>query len=315
MSTPALQFRGVNKRFTYDILKKPFQALTDLSLAVPQGSVFGFVGHNGAGKTTAIKIALSLIRPTSGEIDIMGERHDRPAARRHVGFLPERPYFYDYLTARESLAFHGRLAGVPAGVLGARIDELIERVGLSGRADERLRGFSKGMLQRFGMAQALIGDPPLLLLDEPMSGLDPLGRRAVRNLIAELGRAGKTIFFSSHILSDVEELCDHVALVVRGRLRAEGPLAALLSADGRREVVLRTDAPAPAGRLTAAGALESSAGRFTLTLAPGAAGDALIRDAVAAGAVVERVTPVQRRLEDVFEREYREAGLSPHLAD
>src|SRR5262245_9230149 len=199
-------------------------ALVDLDLEVREGEIFGFVGPNGAGKTTALKILAGLLKPTSGRALLFERRVSDPDAKRQMGFLPENPYFYDYLKPEEFLDFCGKLFGIPRAERRRRIDALLELGGLGHARGRALRRSSKGMLQRIGIAQALITDPSLVVLDEPMSGLDPIGRKEVRDLIARLRQQGKTIFFSTHILSDVELLCDRVGIVVGGRLRGMGRL-------------------------------------------------------------------------------------------
>ena len=200
----------------------PVKALTGLSLEVKQGEIFGFLGPNGAGKTTTLKILMGLVRPTSGKAEIFGTSVTVAAARRRIGFLPEAPYFYDYLTAEEFLEFYGGLGGLDRKSIAPRIGELLELVGLAEARTRQLRKFSKGMLQRIGLAQALIHDPDLVVLDEPMSGLDPVGRKQIRDLILNLRDRGKTVFFSSHIIPDVEMLCDRVAVIMKGGLVAVG---------------------------------------------------------------------------------------------
>lgn len=206
----------------------PFMALSGLSLSVNPGEIYGFLGPNGAGKTTTIKILIGLIKATGGRATVLGRPAGDVATHRRIGFLPESPYFYDYLTAEEFLGFYGSLAGISRNELGKRISEMLELVNLSDARSRQLRKFSKGMLQRIGLAQALIHDPELVILDEPMSGLDPLGRKQVRDIILCLRERGKTVFFSSHILPDVEMLCDRVGIVGNGRLRAEGTVDELV---------------------------------------------------------------------------------------
>jgi len=208
--------------------KRNVRALDGLSLRVEAGEVFGFLGPNGAGKTTTFKILMRMLRPTAGEARILGRPLDDLQMRARIGYLPERPYFYHYLTAREFLVYCGALCDLPRDRAAKRATDLLDQVGLSDAADRHLRKFSKGMLQRVGLAQALINDPEALFLDEPMSGLDPLGRREVRELIASLRARGKTIFFSSHILTDVEAMCDRVAILNRGRLVESGRLSEIL---------------------------------------------------------------------------------------
>ncbi len=218
--------------------KRTVRALDGVSLQVARGEVFGFLGPNGAGKTTAFKVLMRLLFPTAGTARILGCELDDLAMRARIGYLPEQPYFYDYLTAREFLNYCGRLFELPAAVAGERAARLLQQVGLSEDANKHLRKFSKGMLQRLGVAQALINDPEVLFLDEPMSGLDPLGRRAVRELIESLRARGKTVFFSTHILSDAEALCDRVAILKRGRLLEVGGLAEILQRGSRAFEIL-----------------------------------------------------------------------------
>jgi ABC-2 type transport system ATP-binding protein len=208
--------------------KRSLRALDGISLRVEAGEVFGFLGPNGAGKTTTFKILMRMLSPTAGEARILGRPLDDLRMRARIGYLPERPYFYQHLTARELLLYCGALCDLPRDHAARRATELLGQVGLSDSADRRLRKFSKGMLQRVGLAQALINDPEVLFLDEPMSDLDPLGRREARELIAGLRARGKTIFFSSHILTDVEAMCDRVAILNRGRLVESGRLSEIL---------------------------------------------------------------------------------------
>jgi ABC-2 type transport system ATP-binding protein len=222
-------------------------AVHRLSLEVQRGEVFGFLGPNGAGKTTTIKILMGLIYPTSGTATIFGRAVGDPVAKAKVGFLPESPYFYDYLTGREFLRFYGHLFGLRGAALDKRTDELLEVVGMAHARDLQLRKFSKGMLQRVGIAQALINDPELVVLDEPMSGLDPVGRKEVRDLILRLKESGKTIMFSSHILHDAELLCDRVAMIMKGRLVASGSVSDLVDEGATRSVELVVEHVSPDG--------------------------------------------------------------------
>ncbi|HZS45814.1 MAG TPA: ABC transporter ATP-binding protein, partial [Blastocatellia bacterium] len=204
--------------------KRPQRSLDDLSLDVQEGEIFGFLGPNGAGKTTTLKLLMRLIFPTSGTARILGRSIDDTEMRRDIGYLPEHPYFYDYLTARELLDYYGQLFDMSPSDRKARTIELLKMVGMEEFADRQLRKFSKGMVQRIGIAQALINRPKVAFLDEPMSGLDPLGRRQVRDIIAGLRDHGVTVFFSTHILSDVEVLCDRVAILNRGKRIGYGRL-------------------------------------------------------------------------------------------
>jgi ABC-2 type transport system ATP-binding protein len=215
--------------FRVGFMRKRVLALKGLTMEVKKGEVFGFLGPNGAGKTTTIKILMGLVYPTGGAAWLMGRPLSDVAVKRNIGFLPEQPYFYDYLKASEFMDFYGRLFGIRKKERMARADELLDLVGLSGARDLQLRKFSKGMQQRIGIAQALINDPDLVVFDEPMSGLDPIGRKQVRDIILELKRKGKTIFFSTHILPDVEVICDRVGILVKGELRAMGTVGELLS--------------------------------------------------------------------------------------
>jgi len=219
----ALEIQGLTKDYAVGFWKKTSRtALKRLHLNVSQGETFGFLGPNGAGKTTTLKLLMGIIFPTSGTATILGRDIGDPEVKRKVGFLPEQPYFYDYLSAPELLDYYARLSGVPVDVRRKRIGELLERVGLGDVGNKQLRKFSKGMLQRVGIAQAIIHDPEIVFLDEPMSGLDPVGRRDVRELIQHLKDQGKTIFFSTHILSDAEALCDRVGIIHKGELRGVG---------------------------------------------------------------------------------------------
>ncbi|HXI02190.1 MAG TPA: ABC transporter ATP-binding protein [Candidatus Saccharimonadales bacterium] len=224
----ALEARNLRKRYWGHLRLRRYDVLNGLSLSVRRGEIFGLLGQNGAGKTTAIKIILGLIFPDSGSVRILGRKNSVAAVRERIGFLPENPYFYEYLTAREFLDYIGRLFGFSAEERLQRIDAILDRVGMSERADVQLRKFSKGMVQRIGLAQALINDPDFVILDEPMSGLDPIGRREFRDIILSLRERGKTVFFSSHILSDAEALCDRVGIVHGGVLGAEGRIEDLL---------------------------------------------------------------------------------------
>ncbi|MFZ1919113.1 MAG: ABC transporter ATP-binding protein [Terriglobales bacterium] len=221
-------------------------ALRPLRLTIEQGEVFGFLGPNGAGKTTTLKLLMGLVPPTAGTARILGMEIDDPRVKAQIGFLPEQPYFYDHLTARELLTYYAQLSGVPAKERSARVTAMLERVGLTESAGMQLRKFSKGMLQRVGLAQAVLHNPKVVFLDEPMSGLDPMGRREVRELIQQLRSEGKTVFFSTHILSDAEALCDRVAVIHGGELQGVGAVADLTpQSQGKVEVIFcATSAPA-----------------------------------------------------------------------
>ena len=226
----AIEIKGLEKIYTVGFWrKKPRQALFPLHLSIEDGEIFGFLGPNGAGKTTTLKLLMGLVFPTSGSARILGREWTDPTIKAQIGFLPEQPYFYDYLTAHELLDYYGQLSGVPAKDRKHRVEEVLARVGLTDVKGVQLRKFSKGMLQRAGIAQAILHDPKVIFLDEPMSGLDPVGRREVRGLMEQLKQEGKTVFFSTHILSDAEALCDRVAIIYKGELRGVGAVEDLTS--------------------------------------------------------------------------------------
>src|SRR5262252_5417941 len=243
----AIEILGLEKTYMVGFWRKrPKRALQPLHLSVEEGEIFGFLGPNGAGKTTTLKMLMGLVFPTAGSARILGKEWTDPEVKAQIGFLPEQPYFYDYLTAHELLNYYGQLSGVPGKDRKRRIDEVLARVGLTDVKGVQLRKFSKGMLQRVGIAQAILHDPKLVFFDEPMSGLDPMGRREVRDLMEQLKQEGKTVFFSTHILSDAEALCDRVAIIHLGELRGVGRVADLTSAvQGKIEVVWQgTQVPA-----------------------------------------------------------------------
>ncbi len=227
--------------------KRPKRALLPLHLQVEEGEIFGFLGPNGAGKTTTLKMLMGLVFPTAGSARILGKEWTDPEVKAQIGFLPEQPYFYDYLTAHELLDYYGQLSGVAANVRKRRIEEVLQQVGLTDVKGVQLRKFSKGMLQRAGIAQAILHNPKLVFLDEPMSGLDPLGRREVRDLMQQLKQEGKTVFFSTHILSDAEALCDRVAIIHKGELRGVGAVEDLTSGMQAKIEVIWHGTEVPAG--------------------------------------------------------------------
>jgi ABC-2 type transport system ATP-binding protein len=230
MSTPAIEILGLTKDYPLGFWRKRLRrSLDHLTLEVKEAEILGFLGPNGAGKTTTLKLLMGLIFPTAGTARVRGRPIDDVRMHRDIGYLPEQPYFYDYLTARELLDYYARISGYGAAARQERVERNLERVGLAGAADVQLRKFSKGMLQRAGIAQAILHDPAVLFLDEPMSGLDPVGRREVRDIILELKQQGRTVFFSTHILSDAEMLCDRVAVLVSGRLQGVGPPGEIVS--------------------------------------------------------------------------------------
>lgn len=237
----------LSKIFKVGFWGRRVTAVDELSLDVRRGEIYGFLGPNGAGKTTTIKMLMGLIYPSRGTAHLFGRPVGDQTAKAKIGFLPESPYFYDYLTSREFLRFYGHLFGLLGATLDKRIDELLELVGMTHARNLQLRKFSKGMLQRVGIAQALINDPELIILDEPMSGLDPIGRKEVRDLIVRLKESGKTVMFSSHILHDAELLCDRVAMIMKGKLVACGQVSELIDHGTTQEVEMVVDRLSPEG--------------------------------------------------------------------
>ena len=307
----AIKTEGLTKHYPVGFWRpKPYVALDRLNLSVGQGEVFGFLGPNGAGKTTTLKLLMQLIYPTSGSAEILGRPVGDVAIKQQIGYLPENPYFYDNLTAEELLVYFGRLFGYSAAEGRQRASRLLDEVGIGAERRFHLRKFSKGMVQRVGIAQALINEPRLVFLDEPMSGLDPLGRREVRELILRLRDRGCTVFFSSHVLSDAEALCSRVAILAKGRLVASGSLDELTAfrAKGwelvmsglRDEIVTRVR-----HKIVSANALGD--GRYALELPLSTAPEHLVTELAAAGARVVSLNPLRSTLEDVFVEQVRAA--------
>jgi ABC-2 type transport system ATP-binding protein len=283
--------------------KRPRRVLDRLSLQVQAGEVFGFLGPNGAGKTTTLKLLLQLVFPTSGEARIFGRPAGDLSAKRRFGYLPEQPYFYDHLTAEELLTYYGGLFGVPAAERRRRVNALLDEVGIGRERREPLRKFSKGMLQRVGIAQALINEPELVILDEPMSGLDPLGRRDVRALILRLRDRGCTVFFSSHVLSDAEALCSRVAILAKGRMVASGLLREMLAFNVHGWELVVADLRDEAVKTLAAGArsiVPIGGGRFQLELPLETPPEQMLSRIVAAGGRLVSLNPIRETLEDLF---------------
>ena len=251
MTTAAIEINGLTKDYPAGFWRKRYRrSLDNLSLRVEDGEVFGFLGPNGAGKTTTLKLLMGLIFPTAGTATVRGKSIDDVNMHREIGYLPEQPYFYDYLTARELLDYYARFFDFAEADRRERVARFLERVGLSAAADVQLRKYSKGMLQRAGIAQAILHDPQVVFLDEPMSGLDPIGRREVRDIILDLKQQGRTVFFSTHILSDAEMLCDRVAVLVDGKLQGVGSPGEIVSMDVTGMEILfelKEGRPLPAG--------------------------------------------------------------------
>ncbi|MEO6120490.1 MAG: ABC transporter ATP-binding protein [Terriglobales bacterium] len=300
---PAIEIKNLKKSYPVGLWRKTVRwGLRDLSLTVDTGEIFGCLGPNGAGKTTTLKLLMGLIYPTEGEARILDMNIDDPRVKAQIGFLPEQPYFYDYLTPTELLGYYGRLSGVPAGEVPQRLTATLRRVGMEESADTPLRRFSKGMLQRIGIAQAILHDPKIVFLDEPMSGLDPVGRREVRELIEGLRHDGKTVFFSTHILSDAETLCDRIAVLHKGELRGVSAVSDLLAVSaGKSELVIQTTHGG--GELTALRALASKVHAVgeTVRLVIASADLERALDAVRqAKAQLISVNPVRGNLEEYF---------------
>jgi ABC-2 type transport system ATP-binding protein len=283
--------------------KRPYRALDRLTLEVESGEVFGFLGPNGAGKTTTLKLLMQLVFPTLGRAEILGRPVGDLDAKRRIGYLPEHPYFYDYLTAEELLRYFAELFGIHGAERRARVNRLLDDVGIGAERRLQLRKFSKGMLQRVGIAQALINEPELVILDEPMSGLDPLGRRDVRSLILRLRDRGCTVFFSSHVLSDAEALCSRVAILARGRLVTTGRLTDMLAFRARGwELVVAGASDALIATLGSrvSRAIKIGEGRYTLELPLDPPPERLLADLTAAGAQLASLNPIRETLEDLF---------------
>jgi ABC-2 type transport system ATP-binding protein len=295
MTDLAIQTTNLRKEFDENV------AVRGLSLQVQRGEVFGFLGPNGAGKTTSIKVLLGLVAPTSGGAMLLGAPLGDRAVRAQIGFLPEHFRFHDWLSASEFLDLHGRLYGMSASRLRARIEELLDLVGLTPFRDKQLRTFSKGMLQRIGLAQALLNDPALVFLDEPTSGLDPVGRRLVRDIIRDLRARGTTIFLNSHLLSEVEITCDRVAFIKHGEVLRVSELKSLVN--GATSVTVRADGLTPhviAGLNQWGRDIRADGNQLTLTVADEAALPAINRYLVAQSVAVYALTPQHLSLEDLF---------------
>ncbi|MBI4537610.1 MAG: ABC transporter ATP-binding protein [candidate division NC10 bacterium] len=305
----AIRCQGVCKDYRVGFWRRRVRILHDLELTVRAGETFGYLGPNGAGKTTTIKILLGLLHPTAGCAWLCGRDASRPEARAAAGYLPETPTFYDYLTGEEFLAFMARLAGLARSVAREQIPALLDRVGLSGAGSRQLRKYSKGMLQRIGMAQALLGNPALVILDEPMSGLDPIGRKEIRDIMVSLRKEGRTVFFSSHIIPDVEMLCDRVGILLGGRLARVGRLDELLGTEIDSVEVTLAGLPPEAAATDGALAPPLVQGdRVQLRLRAEAEVDALLRRTLAAGGRILSVVPHRRTLEEIFLAEVAERG-------
>jgi ABC-2 type transport system ATP-binding protein len=300
----AIETEGLTKDFLVGFWRRrPHRAVDALTLSVEPGEVFGFLGPNGAGKSTTLKLLMQLIYPTSGTATILGKPVGDVDVKKRIGFLAENPYYYDYLTAEEVLAYFARLFGYGGADVTARVSRVLNDVGIPQYRKTKLRALSKGNLQRVGLAQALLNDPELIFLDEPMSGLDPIGRSQVRDLILNLRQRGCTVFFSSHILSDAESLCSRVGIMAQGRLVASGRVSDMIAFELKGwELVVSNLADEVSqrlqGRVRTITALTH--GRFMLDLAPDAQPERLIAELRGAGADLVSLNPVRETLEDYF---------------
>jgi ABC-2 type transport system ATP-binding protein len=304
-----LKVDGLQKTFRLGFFRKRVDAVRSVSFEVKKGETFGLLGPNGAGKTTSIKAILRLIMPDAGQISLFGAALSIDA-RRRIGYLPENPYVYQYLRAHEFLDLCGRLMGMPRAQRRKRSDEMIELVGLGHAIDRPIGRFSKGMMQRMGLAQALLHDPELLILDEPMSGLDPIGRKQVRDIILAERHAGKTLIFTSHVLSDVEMLCDRIAIVNKGEVVARGTLDELLRREVRRVRVqlVNVSAELKASLSTRGHGLREHDGTLHVTIEGDQGVNPLVSEAIAKGATLIEVEPERETLEDLFVRKAVSGG-------
>ena len=303
----AIEILGLEKTYSVGFWRKrPKCALRPLHLQVEEGEIFGFLGPNGAGKTTTLKMLMGLVFPTSGSARILGMEINDPQMKAQIGFLPEQPYFYDYLTARELLQYYAGLSGVPAKERDKKSQQMLDRVGLRDAGGMQLRKFSKGMLQRVGIAQAILHEPKVVFFDEPMSGLDPMGRREVRDLMDQLRQEGKTVFFSTHILSDAEALCDRVAIIHQGELRGVGAVADLTSTVQNNVELIWQGTVVP-GSLRALGAECHIAGDTVRAILREANQDAAIEALRRERLRLISVVPVRTSLEDYFVQKLKPA--------
>jgi ABC-2 type transport system ATP-binding protein len=242
-TTPAVEIRNLVKDFKTSFRRQMLRAVDDVSIRIMPGEVYGLIGPNGSGKSTTMKALLGLVAPTSGTCAIFGKDSLKVDSRNDVGFLPENPYFYKHLSGAETLRFYGKLCGIRGKPLENRVSELLALVDLEGARDRRLGGYSKGMLQRIGLAQALVQEPRLVILDEPTAGVDPIGSRQIRDLILKLRERGITVFLCSHLLEQVQEVCDHVGIIFRGKMVKEGRLEDLIAIEDQTEIILKDASP------------------------------------------------------------------------
>ena len=311
MTAPLLVVQGLRKTYRGNWLWDSKQALRDVSFTTSGGEVVGLLGPNGSGKSTAFKCATGLVSPSGGRVELFGRPPRDRRAREKLGFLPEEATFHDFLTGEELVALAARLCGVPAAGRQQRVSEVLDLVGLMDARKRRIRTYSKGMAQRVGIAQALVARPSLVILDEPMTGLDPVGRREVRDLIVQLAAEGAGVIFSTHVLQDVELACDRVVILAEGRVLKEGTLAGLLDEAGPGPVEVTVSGMRPEQASALGGETLARSGETIVVRLPGEAeADAFAAAARAGGAKVIAVTPVARRLEDVFLREVAAASAA-----
>jgi ABC-2 type transport system ATP-binding protein len=313
---PAIETRELSKDYYIGFWRpRPYRALDRVSFSVEPGEVFGFLGPNGAGKTTTLKLLMQLVFPSGGSATILGKPVGALDVKRRIGYLPENPYFYDNLTAEELLHYFAGLFGYRGAARRDRVSRLLDEVGLGAERRMHLRKFSKGMIQRVGLAQALVNDPEVIFLDEPMSGLDPLGRRDVRQMILRLRDEGRTVFFSSHILSDAEALCSRIAILAGGRLMAAGSLSEMLALQTHGwEIVIEGVKAAPDPRLLGATVRRITRikdGSYSLELAPEGDPVQLVPKLLQHGGTLVSVTRLHETLEDVFVRKIDQAAALP----
>ncbi len=297
-----VRVEDIHKQIDPGLGNKVKKILRGVSFRVHRGEIFGVVGPNGAGKTTTLKILMGLLRPDKGRASILGHESSEVEFRRQIGFLPEQPYFYEFLTGREILNFYAKLASYPRRQRAERVEMLLDWVGLSHAGTTRLRGYSKGMLQRIGIAQALIHDPSVVFLDEPMSGLDPMGRKDVRDLILRLRDEGKSVLFNSHVLSDVETICDRVAIIADGRVRYEGPVEGCIERGAAQTDIVLSNVSSQLGSQLSdqfGSDLRGFGEQLELRVPEKQAHDVLSK-ALADGAHVVSLAPYHESLESIF---------------
>jgi ABC-2 type transport system ATP-binding protein len=310
MTDIVLRAEGLAKTFHLGFLRKRVEAVREATFDVRRGEIFGYLGPNGSGKTTTLKMLMGLVFPTRGRAEVLGRPVPNREAKRKLGYLPESPYFYEYLAPEEFLDLVGALFDVPRRVRRERAAKLITRVGLDNARGRPLRKFSKGMLQRVGIAQALMGDPELVVLDEPMTGLDPLGRKEIRDLMLELKHEGRTVVYSTHILPDVEMTCDRVAMIFAGRIRSVGPLAELLTARLLSTEVCLRHGVGHIPELPEGAKVRQTPDGMLVDLPEGADVDAFFKAALGSGSSILSVTPRRESLEDLFVRQASEKGAT-----